>query len=71
MSPAIIEFGCGRVTMPRRLLHVLQQCTVLERRSDEGRPHRVGRVATRQADPGRVLPHQPVNMNIGGVATSN
>ncbi len=47
--------------MSRCLLHVLQLRPVLQRRGDEGRPHRVRRVAPWQADRGGVLPHHAVD----------
>ena len=37
VAAPVVELRRARVTVPRRLLHVLQLCTVLQRRRDEGR----------------------------------
>ena len=47
--------------MPGRLLHVLQLRAVFERGGDEGRAHRVRRVAAPKADRRRVFPHQAID----------
>ena len=48
------------VAMAGRLLHVLQLRAVLKRRGDEGRAHRVCRVAARKADLGGIFAHHAV-----------